>query len=274
MITKDYRERYRHHLGEVASRNRDYQRHLQGPYGAEELFHRTYSDSDHLRLVRLAYDRWWLGYQKTYHHLDDILLQRIYPRGLPGEEREVTWHARRTPSTIYATAKAILHLCPLLPTTPLPDFQSIDPVHRESIFCYIEDKSFLIERNSVLYKPYHYALAHGTIEPDSWDEPDQPQPEHRCKDVYSFLIAAVCKYQVAVSQGYANFPSIDQLRQLLLDRARKHALVTDLNSPRTAIGSWEGGVPELRIIPNDEDIEALFNAYVDQYAIAPNPSDP
>ena len=33
-------------------------------------------------------------------------------------------------------------------------------------------------------------------------------------------------------------------------------------------------MPELRIIPNDEDIEALFNAYVDQYAIAPNPSDP
>ena len=69
-----------------------------------------------------------------------------------------------------------------------------------------------------------------------------------------------------------NFPSIDQLRQTLLDRTR--ILVTDWNTPRTAVGSWEGGVPELRIIPNDEEVETLFNAYIAQYAIAPNPSDP
>jgi len=255
-----YREQYRYNVWSVAEDTREYQ-----------LRNGTYSESDHLREVKLGYDRWWLGYQKTYQRLDDCLLATyIYPRGLPGGEQGVTWHARKSPSTIYATARAILRLCPFLPTTPLPDFQDIQDLDQgDSIYRYIEDKLFKISLNlGTDFQSFVYrALAHGTTEPDNWDLLDEhPIPEHRCKDVYSFLIAAVCRYQVAVSQSYTNFPSIDQLRQKLLDRAgRRPYKGTAWTSCRTAIGSWEGGVSELRVLPSDEEVEANYNAYVASY---------
>jgi hypothetical protein len=33
-----------------------------------------------------------------------------------------------------------------------------------------------------------------------------------------FVIAFVCRFQVILSHGYINFPTIDDLRQILLDR--------------------------------------------------------
>ena len=180
-------------------------------------------------------------------------------------EKGVTWHARKSPSTIYATARATLRLCPFLPPAPLPDFQDIRCDKRDSILRYIEDKLFKISVHAGTdFQSFVYrALAHGTTEPDNWDLLDEhPIPEHCCKDVYSFLIAAVCRYQVAVSQSYTNFPSIDQLRQILLDRAgRRPYKGTAWTSCRTAIGSWEDGVSELRVLPSDEEIEANYNAY-------------
>ena len=109
---EDYREQYRYNVESVAEDTREYQLHLQGPIDIIEIFHGTYSESDHLREVRLGYDRWWLGYQKTYQRLDDILLATyIYPRGLPGGEKGVTWHARKSPSTIISQRRGPSYVC-------------------------------------------------------------------------------------------------------------------------------------------------------------------
>ena len=199
----------------------------------------------------------------------------MYPRGLPGREQGISWrlglawHARKSPSATRAAARAILSLCPFLPATPLPDFQDVQGLDREdSIHRYIEDKLFGISLHASTDLQADdqsfvcRALAHGAIEPDNWDLLDEhPRPQHCCKDVYSLLIAAVCQCQVAVSQSYASFPSIDQLRQTLLDRAgRLPRKGTAWTSCQTAIGSWEGGASELRVLPSDEEVEANYNA--------------
>jgi hypothetical protein len=46
----------------------------------------------------------------------------------------ILWYAHRTPSTIYAMAKAIIQLCPHSPTAPLPVFQSLSPKQKEGIY--------------------------------------------------------------------------------------------------------------------------------------------
>ena len=69
---------------------------------------------------------------------------------------------------------------------------------------------------------------------------------------------------MVVSQRfYANFHSIDKLRQVLLSRRgwrdplrRSHGGI----SPEKAIGSWEGGAPALDQLPGDEIAEGLLDA--------------
>ena len=79
LISRRYRENYRYWLAAVESNNQSIQQHIQG----------TYTESDHLRLVRAALDRWRDGYLRTYHYFDDILLRDIYHRyPLPGSEQD------------------------------------------------------------------------------------------------------------------------------------------------------------------------------------------
>jgi hypothetical protein len=62
---------------------------------------------------------WRNGYLRTYLYFNDSFLRENYYRRLPTLEIVILWYARRTPSTIYATAKAIIQLCSHSPMAPL-----------------------------------------------------------------------------------------------------------------------------------------------------------
>jgi hypothetical protein len=89
--------------------------------------------------LQAGLDCWENGYLRTYLYFDDCFLRENYYRRLPTLEIGVLWYVRRTPSTIYATAKAIIQLCPHSPMAPLPDFQSLSPEQKEGVYQYAEE---------------------------------------------------------------------------------------------------------------------------------------
>ena len=128
-------------------------------------------------------------------------------------------------------------------------------------------------------------MAHGITGPELWSYTEyhfgHPYSVHRLP-AQTFVIATVCKFQVIASQSYANFPSIDQLRQDLLDRYVHRARIGDSTVPdidhfyRTVPqdSSWEGGAPEvLPLFLDDDGIEPLYNYYIARTVAAPEQSD-
>jgi hypothetical protein len=91
--------------------------------------------------LQAGLDCWRNGYLRTYLYFDNSFLRENYYRHLPiGLATGILWYAHRTPSTIYAMAKAIIQLCPHSPMAPLPDFQSLSPEQKEGIYQHIEEK--------------------------------------------------------------------------------------------------------------------------------------
>jgi hypothetical protein len=91
------------------------------------------------------------------------------------------------------------------------------------------------------------------------------------------VIATVCHYQVVASHSYANFHSIDNLRQVLLDRyVERHDLSSFEPHLRRVnqCSSWEGGSPAIfNTIPPEDEIEGLYDIYTGRPVAAPAPSD-
>ena len=75
---------------------------------------------------------WRDGFLRTYFYFDDLLLLNEYYLDSPREPVGTSWHLHKTPPTIYATAKAILQLCPYMPTTPLSDFRNLNDEQQSS----------------------------------------------------------------------------------------------------------------------------------------------
>jgi hypothetical protein len=109
LISRYYHEYYLNWLAAMEANNQSIQQCSQG--------------------LQAGIDCWKNGYLRTYLYFDDSFLRENYYRRLPsiGLPTGILWYAHRTPSTIYATAKAIIQLCPHSPTAPLPDFQSLSP---------------------------------------------------------------------------------------------------------------------------------------------------
>jgi hypothetical protein len=92
-----------------------------------------------------------------------------------------------------------------------------------------------------------------------------------------FVIAFVCKFQVVLSHGYINFPTIDNLRQRFLNRYTRIGLEGDSQVPgppghpfRTVREglSWEGGGPiQLPHIPQESTIANNYRQYQDSEGI-------
>jgi hypothetical protein len=160
----------------------------------------------------------WILAEVSY--FDDFFLRENYYKGLPtGLGIRILWYACRTPSTIYAMAKAIIQLCPHSPTAPLPDFQSLSPKPKEGIYQYVEEKLIPLS-----VKFAHKVLAHGATGPDlrpcrdiSYEVYGEEYRVYHLP-VQTLVIATICQYQVVASHSYANFHSIDDLRQVLLNR--------------------------------------------------------
>jgi hypothetical protein len=108
LVSRHYCEYYLNWLAAVDENNQSTQRCSQG--------------------LQAGLDCWRNRYLWMYLYFDDSFLRENYYRRLPtGLGIGILWYAHRTPSTIYATAKAIIQLCPHSPTAPLPDFQSLSP---------------------------------------------------------------------------------------------------------------------------------------------------
>jgi hypothetical protein len=260
LVSRHYREYYLNWLAAVDENNKSIQRRSQG--------------------LQAGLDCWRNGYLRTYLYFDDSFLRENYYRRLPtiGLPTGILWYAHKTPSTIYATAKHIIQLCPHLPTAPLPDFQGLSPKQKEEIYRHVEAELEPGSGNRALTRRHDYfvceALARGATGPSLQPYRDRTY-EVFGEDywvyqlpVQTLVIATVCHYQVAASHSYANFHSIDNLRQVLLDRyvERRGLSSFEPNLWRVNQGSsWEGGSPAIfNTIPLEDEIKGLYEIYTDR----------
>jgi hypothetical protein len=131
---------------------------------------------------------------------------------------------------IYATALTILQVGQLtIRLPPNPDFNSLSP----------EEKYWIYQD-----------LSRGDTGPAL----------ESGLAIQEFVVSFVCRFQVILSHGYINFPTIDDLWQILLDRYLKIGLESCDRVPlllRTVEegSSWEGSRPiQLPYIPQDSTI--------------------
>jgi hypothetical protein len=167
---------------------------------------------------------------------------------------------------IYATALTILQVGrPTIQLPPNPDFNSLSPEEKDRIYQHLHSQ---IDSLNLWKKSFaHIALSRGDTGPALVSGlADQ-----------EFVIAFVCRFQVILSHGYINFPTIDDLRQRLLDQYLRIGLEGDSRVPgppdhpfRTVrVGSsWEGGSPiQLPHIPQDSTIANIYRQYRDSEGI-------
>jgi hypothetical protein len=240
LISRYYREYCPHWLAAVEVNNQSIQQCSQG--------------------LQAGIDCWRNGYLRTYLYFDNSFLRENYYWRLPTIRRptEILWYAHKTPSIIYATAKRIIQLCPHSPTAPLPDFQGLSPEQKEGIYHHIEEELEPGLGNHALTRRHDNfvckALARGATGPNLQPHRDRTYEvfgeEYRVYQlpVQMLVIATVCHYQVVASHSYANFHSIDDLRQVLLDRYMERRGVSSIEPHLWRVNqgsSWEGGSPAI-----------------------------
>ena len=209
--------------------------------------------------VRAAELRWWHGYLITYHSFNDLILLRgHYQNSLNYHISTITWHTGKSAQDIYATALTILQVgLPTIRLPPNPDFNSLSPVEMDRIYQDLHNQvhSLVLQRKS---------FAHSAL---SWGDTG-PALESGLA-IQKFVIAFVCRFQIILSHGFDNFPTIDDLRQILLDQYERIGLEHDYQEPlspdhqyRTIGSSWEGGGPiQLPYIPLDSTIADNYTRY-------------
>jgi hypothetical protein len=209
LISRYYREYFLNWIAEVEANNQSIQGRSQG--------------------LQAGIDCWRNGYLRMYLYFDDSFLRENYYQRLPtiGCPTGILWYTHRTPSTIYATAKAIIQLCPHSPMAPLPDFQNLSPKQKEGIYHHVEEELEPGSGNRVLTRHHdtfvYKALACGATGPNLQAHRDRTYEVFGEEywvyhlPVQTLVIATICHYQVVASHSYANFHSIDNLHQVLLD---------------------------------------------------------
>jgi hypothetical protein len=205
--------------------------------------------------VRAAELRWWHGYLITYHSFNDLILLRgHYQNSFDWRPiRTVSWHTGKTAQDIYATALTILQVGqPTIRDLPEPDFNSLSSEEKGRIYNDLQNQVESLDhlrRSTFAWR----ALSRGDTGPAL----------ESSLAIQEFVIAFVCRFQVILSHGYINFPTIDDLRQLLLDRYKRVALEPDHPYLTVTEGSsWEGGGPiRLPYIPQDSAIANNYRQY-------------
>jgi hypothetical protein len=164
--------------------------------------------------VRAAELRWWHGYLITYHSFNDLILLRgHYQDSFNYIISTVSWHMGKSAQDIYATALTILQVGqPTIRLPPNPDFNSLSPEEKDQIYQDLHNQvnSLVPQRKSFAYK----AL---------WWGDTGPALESGLA-IQKFVIAFVCRFQVILSHGFNNFPAIDDLRQILLNKYERIGL--------------------------------------------------
>jgi hypothetical protein len=268
LISRYYHEYYPHWLAAVEANNQSIQR-AQG--------------------LQAGIDCWRNGYLRTYLYFDDSFLRENYYRRFPTIRcpTGILWYVHKTPSTIYAMANRIIQLCPHSPTAPLPDFQGLSPKQKEGIYRHVEEELKPGSGNCTLTQCHDYfvceALARGATGPNLQPYRDRTYEVFGEEywvyqlPVQTLVIATVCHYQVVASHSYANFHSIDDLRQVLLDQYMERRGVSSFEPHLQRVNqgsSWEGGSPAIfNPIPPEDEIEGLYDIYTSRLVMAPAPSD-
>jgi hypothetical protein len=88
---------------------------------------------------------------------------------------------------------------------PNPDFNSLSPEEKDWIYQDLHNQIDSLNLRRISFA--HRALSLGDTGPAL----------EQGLAYQEFVIAFVCKFQVVLSHGYINFPTIDDLRQRLLD---------------------------------------------------------
>jgi hypothetical protein len=211
--------------------------------------------------VRAAELRWWHGYLITYHSFNNLILLRgHYQSSLNYHISTVSWHTGKSAQDIYATALTILQVGQLaIRLPPNPDFNSLSLEEKDRIYQDLHNQidNLIPQRKSFAYK----AL--------SWGDTG-PALESGLA-IQKFVIAFICRFQVILLHGFNNFPTIDDLRQILLDQYKRiglepgylDALRPDHQYRTVKEGSsWEGGGPiKLPYIPLDSTITNNYTQY-------------
>jgi hypothetical protein len=141
---------------------------------------------------------------------------------------------------------------PTIQLPPNPDFNSLSPEEKDRIY---QDPHWIIDSLDLRQiSVAHEAISSGETGSDR---------ELGLSDL-QFKIAFVCRFQVILSHGFDNFPAIDDLRQILLNRYKRISfepgyqltLRPDHQYQTVKEGSsWEGGRPiQLPYIPPDSTI--------------------
>jgi hypothetical protein len=212
--------------------------------------------------VRAAELRWWNRYLNTYHSFDDLILLRDHYQHSLNQKaiRTVSWHTGKSAQDIYATALTILQVGqPTIRLPPNPDFNSLSPEEKDRIYQDLHNQIDSLNLQRISFA--HRALLLGDTGPAL----------EQGLAYQEFVIAFVCRFQVILSHGYINFPTIDDLRQRLLNRYTRIGLEGDSRVPgppnhplRTVKegSSWEGGGPiQLPYIPQDSTIANNYRQY-------------
>jgi hypothetical protein len=213
--------------------------------------------------VRAAELRWWNGYLNTYHSFNNLILFRGHYRYSYFNRRyikTVSWHAGKSAQDIYATALTILQVgLPTIRLPPNPDFNSLSPEEKDWIYQDLHWIIYSLDLRQISIA--HEAISCGDTGSDR---------ESGLSDL-QFVIAFVCRFQVILSHGFDNFPAIDDLRQILLERYERISfkpgyqptLRPDHQYRTVKEGSsWEGGGPiQLPYIPPDSTIADNYARY-------------
>jgi hypothetical protein len=180
-------------------------------------------------------------------------------------------------------AKRIIQLCPHLPTAPLPDFQGLSPKQKEGIYRHVEEELKPGSGNRALTQCHDHfvceALARGATGPNLQPYRDRTYEVFGEEywvyqlPVQTLVIATICHYQVVASHSYANFHSIDNLRQVLLDQYVERRGLSSIEPHLRRVNqgsSWEGGSPAIfNTIPPEDEIEGLYDIYTGRPVAAP-----
>jgi hypothetical protein len=142
---------------------------------------------------------------------------------------------------------------------PNPDFNSLSPEDKDRIYQDLHNQvdTLVLWRKSFAYN----ALSWGDTGPAL----------EASLAIQKFVIAVVCRFQVILLHGFNNFPTIDDLRQILLNQYERVGLergyIDNLRPghPFRTVkegSSWEGGRPlQLPCIPLDSTIDDNYRRY-------------
>jgi hypothetical protein len=170
---------------------------------------------------------------------------------------------------------------------PLPDFQSLSPEQKEGIYHHVEEELKPSSGNRALTRR-HYTFVYEALARRATGPNLQPHRDISYEvygeeywvyhlPVQTLVIATVCHYQVVASHSYTNFHSIDDLRQVLLDRYVERHGVSSIEPHLQKVyqdSSWEGGSPAIfNPIPAEDEIKELYDIYTGRPVAAPAPSD-